>query len=482
MLTHPYIVETHMFKYENKPFIFEVIGQNLYDVDEDTYNIAQLCDGSSSDTIVQIARDKYGLDNEYTKNILSDLEKNKLIMDQKAHIFHRTEKIEFPDKMPIYALALHVAHDCNLRCLYCYGSGGSFGGPRDYMDEKTALRSIDFLLENAPVELQYSIIFFGGEPLMNYDLIKKVTEYCRKKEKETGKVFNLGMTTNGTLLNDEMMEYFDKNGITIGISIDGPKEIHDQCRKCADGSGSFDSMFKNVEKLLERRDGKVTARITLTRKDLEMHKITHEVENMGFKKVNVALVEADENTPFAIHKEDLEVINQEYKIIAEEMYNAIIERRKFYTNIFYSHLSMLHNKNIMFYNCGAGRRYMAVAPDGSLYLCHRFAGMENYKMGDVFNGILPGTQKNVINAHVDAREECQECWARYICGGGCFYNSVEKGGSLYKSPNFYCESYKCLFETSMYLYWKLNSYDPTIVERLLAPAGENYYDEEATNC
>lgn len=477
MIQNPKLSESHFFNVDNQHFIFSTQNMTIFNVDEITLDIAKLCDGSTQNQIISKALEK-NISSEDTIEILDELEKVNLLYDIHDHeqLFVKSNTIEIPDSLNAHSLALHLVHDCNLRCTYCYGSGGSYDGPRSVMSKETALKAVDFLInQNSPLK-EYHIIFFGGEPLMNFEVIKSVTEYCKEKELD-GYKFSLGMTTNGTLLTDEIMNFCDLHDITIGVSIDGPKEIHDSCRKCVDGSGSFELMMKNVNKLLERRNGRVTARITLTKQHLNMFDITQSIESMGFKKVNLALVSDEEGSPYALSDSDYPTIMGEYKKIADKMFDSIKHKKRFYTNIFYSHLKVLHNKQFMFYNCGAGRRYLAVSPDGKLYFCHRFAGMEDFCFGDIESGINRTKQQDVINAYVDNREGCSSCWARYICGGGCFFSSIEKNGNIHKAPEHYCDSYKQLFEISMYLYWKIQNFDSSILDQLFDPEGCTYYNE-----
>lgn len=462
-----YLLENHAFEIDKRYYIYEVYGENILSVDYVTYCVAKTSNNKFVEEIIKELHSTQGISEIEIVEAINELKDIGLLKEKPEELKHRCSDIDFPTEMGISGLALHLVHDCNLRCTYCYGAGGSFGGPRDYMSEETAIKAIDFLLKQNPKNKKFSIIYFGGEPLLNFELLKKVTKYCRDIEKRSDKSFSLGMTTNGTLVSEQVLQFCDDNNISISISIDGTKEVHDECRKCADGSGSFDKLIDNVNNLLRKRDGKATARITLTRKNLALYDILNGVENMGFKKVNVALVSVDENSPLNINQSDFPILREEYIKIAKDVLNK--SKRKEYSaaNIFYPYLKMFHKKQIMFYNCGAGRHYLAVSPDGGLYLCHRFAGMDEYKLGDVEEGLIEGKQKDIINSYVDAKNKCDICWARYICGGGCFYNSVEKGGKINDAPEYYCDSYKDIFEIAIYLYELIKESNPEFLDQLV---------------
>ncbi|WP_410771650.1 radical SAM protein [Fontibacillus sp. BL9] len=477
MIEYPRIVENHVFKMNDQSLLFDVNRCKLFSIDDPTSVVAELCDGRHVQALRETAADILSLRKEEIDQLLSELDEAGLLSEAPSVIGSKFEELGVPTNYSVSALALHVIHDCNLRCAYCYGGGGDFGGERVAMSEEVALKAVDFLIRESGDQQSLNITFFGGEPLMNLPLIKKVTEYCRQKERETGKTFNLGMTTNGTLLTDKTLKYLNENRISVGISIDGPKETHDKYRRYEDQSGSFDRLMEGTRKLLDSRDGRVTARITVTRDNLNIVDITKFISELGFRKVNLALVSTSDGSPLSIRKEDLHYIAEQYQQLAEEFIASIKEKKRYFINVFTSRLELLHNRKFMFYDCGAGRRYMAVSPEGGIYMCHRFVGMEEQRMGDLDHGFSEDMLRDVVNSHVEQKEGCGDCWARYMCGGGCFYNSVEKGGTLRSSPGDFCDSYKSLFETTMYLYHQLQSYDDTIIDRLLAPRGSNYFDE-----
>ena len=449
------IIENHIFKTNHGYYFYGVNNMQAYEIDEETFNCIKLI--NSQEDISEA---------EYEPIITELIEAGILINheEDKDNFGIVEEYVDFPIK----SLALHLVHDCNLRCTYCYGEGGSYGGERKPMTEEVAYKSIDFLLSHSGDLENVSITLFGGEPLLNMPLIRKIVSYCRDKEKEFGKEINLGMTTNATLLDQETREYLNRNNITVGISIDGPKEVHDSCRVNVNGSGSYELMIDNTKELLKERDGRVTARITLTRNCLKMDDIMQYIEQMGFRKVNVAFVSGEDDSNITIKKEDFEIIANEYEKIANRMLTALKENKPFYNNLFYGHLRQLHDKSPMLYNCGAGRRYLAVDPEGNIYICHRFVGKKDYKVGTVYSDIDKEKVREVAYAHVDHKEGCKDCWARYLCAGGCFYNSYEKGGNLLAAPEDYCELYKKQYEVSIELYNNIKNISPSFLEDFFA--------------
>lgn len=445
------MIENHTFSTKKGYYFFGVNHLEAFELDKEAFDCIQALNNG-----MDISMCNYD-------DILDELIEQKILIDQDEIKNNFGAVEEFVD-FPLQSLALHLVHDCNLRCTYCYGEGGSYGGERKPMTEEVAYKAIDFLISHSGDLPSINITLFGGEPLLNMPLIKKIVEYSRKKEQETEKEITLGTTTNATLLDEETRKYLNENNITVGISIDGPKEVHDSCRITANGQGSYDQMIDNTKNLLNERDGRVTARITLTRNDMEMDKIMQYIEEMGFRKVNVAFVSGEDNSPITIKNEDFEIIAREYEKIADRMVNALKNREPFYNNIFYSHLRQLNNKAPMLYNCGAGRRYMAVDPDGSLFICHRFVGKDDYKLGTVFDDINKEKVKEVAYAYVEHKETCKSCWARYLCAGGCFYNSYEKGGNLLAAPDVYCDLYRKQYEIVIELYSRIKAISPNFIE------------------
>lgn len=445
------LIENHTFSTSKGNYFFGVNKFDLFKMDDDIYEC--------------VKRIKNGgkIEEENPELIDELIEAGILVENEKLNNYGKVW--EFVD-FPVQSLALHLVHDCNLRCTYCYGDGGSYGGVRKPMSEEVAMQAVDFLIKNSQDLEQVNITLFGGEPLLNMPLIHKIVEYCKVKEKETGKKITLSTTTNATLLNEETRTYLNENNISVGISIDGPREIHDSCRVNVEGNGSFDYMIHNTEKLLEERDGRVTARITVTRNCLEIDRIMRYIEKMGFRKVNVAFVSGEDDSPITIKQEDFIKIGKEYEKIAERMYEALKNDIPFYNNIFYSHLRQLNKKFPMLYSCGAGRKYFAVDPDGNLYICHRFVGKDEYKVGNVFGTINREKVGEVAYAYVEHKDECKSCWARYLCAGGCFYNSYENGGNLLAAPKEYCELYKKMYEVAIELYYRLNEISPDFMDEL----------------
>ncbi len=479
MFNNTQVVENHLFEMEGQYFFFDVRKCDLYNLDIVAYIIAELCNDRTSEEIISLASNQLSLPYSSVKEVFDELVELGLIYDKDNNDNGYSDpSFNFEKENVVSTLALHIVHDCNLRCTYCYGDGGSYGGERKKMPEEVALKSIDFLVnQNYGEHKVFNISFFGGEPFMNFDLIKEVTEYCRSIENRTDLRFNLGLTTNGTCFTEEILEYVEKNRISIGISIDGPKYIHDEYRKYASKKGSYDDVMEGANKLLKQRDGRVTARITVTKQNLNIFDITQQIEKLGFKKINFALVSVDKDSPLAIGEENYPEIAKEYKKIANKMIESVKRKERFHTNLFYSHLRLLNKKEFMFYACGAGRRYLAVSPEGNFYLCQRFVGIDKYKVGNIYEGLTTDLNEFASSIKVTARKGCSKCWARFLCGGACLYQAINNEDSLLSAPEQDCKTYKDLYEATMYLYWKLTEEDDTLIDRLLAPAGSNYYDE-----
>lgn len=340
----------------------------------------------------------------------------------------------------IKALCLHVAHDCNLMCEYCFASKGSYKVAKNLMPVDIAFKAVDFLISNSGKRKNVEIDFFGGEPLLNFDVIEKTVEYGRKVEELTGKSIHFTITTNGVLLDDEKIKYINDNMDNVVISIDGRKEVHDAIRYDAARNGTYDRILKGARKLVQERNGKsYFIRGTFTAKNLDFSKDVFHLADLGFDEISVEpVVGAGED--FHIRKEHVQEILKEY----EQMAYTYIERIKQGKPFRFYHFNInLYNGPCLYKRitaCGAGTEYFAVTPEGDLYPCHQFVGQPEFKVGNISSGLEnEDMRKRFGEADIFKKDECRKCWAKLYCSGGCHANSYFSKGDILKPEETACE-------------------------------------------
>ena len=348
----------------------------------------------------------------------------------------------------IKAMCLHLAHDCNLRCDYCFAEGGAFAGRREMMSAETARAAIDFLIDVSGTRRNLEIDFFGGEPLLNFEVLKSTVEYARSLEAAHGKNFRFTVTTNGYHVTDEMKDYIDKNMNNIVVSIDGRPHVHDAVRKTAGGKGSYDRVVKNAKDLLLQRTGEYYVRGTFTADNLDFAEDILHVADMGFYGVSIEpVVTTGKN---AIREEHLECVFSEYDRLAKEYE----KRRRDGNGFVFFHFMVdleggpCRQKRIR--GCGAGTEYIAIAPSGDIYPCHQFVGRDAYKMGSVFAaGLSQSIAQTFDRCNIDNMEKCQKCWAKYYCSGGCAAANVNINGDMMKPYEVGCAMQKKRLEIAI---------------------------------
>ena len=344
----------------------------------------------------------------------------------------------------VKALCLHIAHDCNLKCKYCFAEEGEYHGRRALMSYETGKQALDFLIANSGQRRNLEVDFFGGEPLMNFDVVKQLVAYGREQEKLHDKHFRFTLTTNGVLLNDDIMEFANKEMDNVVLSIDGRKEVHDRMRPFRKGAGSYDLIVPKFQKLAESRNQeRYYVRGTFTHYNTDFSNDVLHLADLGFKQISVEPVVAQPEDPYAITEEDIPVICEEYDRLAKEM----IRRKKAGEDFNFFHFMIdleggpCVAKRLS--GCGSGTEYLAVTPWGDLYPCHQFVGNEDFLMGDVWNGIKrTDIQDEFKCCNVYAKEKCRNCFARFYCSGGCAANSYNFHGSILNAYDIGCELQK----------------------------------------
>lgn len=353
----------------------------------------------------------------------------------------RDYEINIPEEYPIKALCLHIAHDCNLRCKYCFAEGGDYAKGRKIMPFEVAKAAIDFVIEKSGSRRNIEIDFFGGEPLMGFDTVKKTVEYARSIEKEHNKNFRFTLTTNGLLLSDEVMDYLNKEMSNVVLSLDGRKEVNDAVRVGVNNTGSYDRIVPKFQEFVKRRGGKdYYIRGTFTSANLDFAEDVKHMKELGFKQTSVEPVVLDPSSPFAIKEEHLPAAFAEYDRLTDIM--AEYKKNDDFFNFFHFMVDLDQGPCVIkrVKGCGCGGEYVAVTPDGDVYPCHRFAGMEDFKMGTVFSGAL---KQEIIDKFGEStvlrKKDCEDCWAKYFCSGGCPANNYNSNGDILKPHKISCE-------------------------------------------
>ncbi len=357
-------------------------------------------------------------------------------------------------KAPIKAMCLHVSHDCNLRCKYCFAQTGDFGGSRMLMDAETGKKAMDFLIEHSADRVNLEVDFFGGEPLMAWDTVVETVKYARSIEKQHGKNFRFTITTNGVLLDDEKIDYINKEMSNCVLSLDGRKCINDNIRPTPNGSGSYDIIVPKFQKLVAGRGDKdYYVRGTFTKYNLDFADDVLHINELGFEQLSVEPVVTDPEMPYAITKEDLPKIFAEYDRLEEIMEDQKRKgQRKF--NFFHFMIDLNQGPCAVkrLRGCGCGNEYIAVTPEGDIYPCHQFVGIEEWKMGSIYTGEVNQQIKDYFaGIHIYSKEECGNCWARFYCSGGCNANSFIYEGDVKKPHKLSCELQKKRIECAIAL-------------------------------
>jgi uncharacterized protein len=354
-------------------------------------------------------------------------------------------------KTVVKALCLHIAHDCNLACRYCFAEEGEYHGRRALMSYEVGKKALDFLIANSGNRQHLEVDFFGGEPLMNWDVVKRLVEYGRSQEKEHNKKFRFTLTTNGVLLNDEIMEFCNKEMSNVVLSLDGRKEVNDHMRPFRNGKGSYDLIVPKFQKFAELRGDKdYFVRGTFTNKNLDFGEDVLHYADLGFKKMSMEPVVAEPTEDYAIREEDLPQILAEYDRLAAEYVKRHKEGRGFTFFHFMVDLKQGPCVAKRLSGCGSGTEYLAVTPWGDLYPCHQFVGKEEFLLGNVDTGVTNTAIRDEFKlCNVYAKEKCRNCFARFYCSGGCAANSYNFHGSITDAYDIGCEMQKKRIECAV---------------------------------
>ncbi len=446
----------HQYKLNGYNIVLDTCSGSVHVVDEVAYDIIALYPEKTREEIVSAILAQYG-----GRPDVNEEEVRACIGDVAA--LERAGKLYTPDTFEhmafdfknrstvVKALCLHVAHTCNLSCPYCFASQGKYHGQRALMSFDVGKRALDFLMENSGDRVNLEVDFFGGEPLMNWEVVKELVAYAREQEGPRGKKFRFTLTTNGMLIDDDVIDFANREMHNVVLSLDGRKEVHDRLRVDCAGRGSYDRIVPKFQKLVERRGGKgYYMRGTFTHANPDFTKDVLHMADLGFDQLSMEPVVCAPDDPAALTAEDLPIVLEQYELLAKEMLRREREGRGF--TFYHYMLDLAHGPCIYkrISGCGSGTEYMAVTPWGDLYPCHQFVGEEAYRLGDIWQGVTNTAVRDefkTCNAY--ARPECADCWAKLYCSGGCAANAYHASGSIRGVYEYGCELFRKRIECAV---------------------------------
>lgn len=452
----------HAYKMNGYNIILDQNSGCVHSVDEVAYDIITMYENKSKDEIKSFILEKYrdkdddkdDVNDEEIELCFDDIEE--LIKDGRLFAKDTFEDVakEFKKRQGVVkAICLHVAHDCNLACKYCFAGKGEYDGPKGLMSFETGKRALDFLIEQSGSRRNLEVDFFGGEPLMNWDVCKKLVEYGREQEKVHNKNFRFTLTTNGLLINDDVINFCNKEMGNVVLSLDGRKATNDAMRVSRNGNGSYDLIIDKFRKFADSRNQEnYYMRGTYTHNNLDFSNDIIHMADLGFKELSIEPVVCSPDEPYALKESDLPVLKEQYQILADEMLKRYRKGNGF---TFYHYMIDLDAgpcivKRVS--GCGVGTEYLAVTPNGELYPCHQFVGDENFLLGNIWDGI---TNKQVLeqfeNCNVYSHKECKDCFAKLYCSGGCAANAYHTTGSVNGIYEFGCELHRKRIECAIML-------------------------------
>ena len=447
----------HQYKLFGYNIVLDVASGALHVVDDATYDIISMFDTRAREEIVSEILEKYKDDPEVTEaEVLLCCDEIEKLRDAGKLFTEDTFAssagiLKEKTRGVVKALCLHIAHTCNLNCDYCFASQGKYHGERAVMSFEVGKRALDFLVENSGTRRNLEVDFFGGEPLMNFDVVKKLVAYARSIEKEKNKNFRFTLTTNGILIDDDVIDFANREMSNVVLSLDGRKEIHDRHRVDYAGNGSWERIVPKFKQLVESRGGKnYYMRGTFTHENPDFLEDIKVMLDLGFTELSMEPVVCAEGDPAELTREDLPVVLDQYEKLAELMIEREREGRPF---TFYHYMIDLTGGPCIYKRisgCGSGTEYMAVTPWGDLYPCHQFVGEEKYRLGDIYEGVTnTAAQREFSECNVYARPECRDCWARLYCSGGCAANAYHSTGSVTGVYKYGCELFKKRMECAI---------------------------------
>ncbi len=446
----------HQYKLGGYNIVLDTCSGSVHSVDDVAYDMIAMYGKEDDDRIIAAMKEKYADRSDVTdsdlRDCLSDIEA--LVNAGKLFSEDAYEQLAYDYKNNsnvIKALCLHIAHTCNLNCSYCFASQGKYHGDRALMTFEVGKQAFDFLIANSGTRKNLEVDFFGGEPLMNFEVVKQLVAYARSIEKEKGKNFRFTLTTNGVLLDDDVTDFLNREMNNVVLSLDGRKEVHDHFRRDYAGNGSYDRIVPNFQRFVEKRGGKgYYVRGTYTHENTDFTNDILHMADLGFRELSMEPVVCPPGDPYALTEDDLPVLMEQYEKLSLEMLRREKKGEGF---TFYHYMLDLKNGPCIYKRitgCGSGTEYMAVTPWGELFPCHQFVGDPKYSLGNIWDGVTnKAVQDEFRHCNAYARKECKDCWARLYCSGGCAANAYHATGSISGVYEYGCELFKKRIECAV---------------------------------
>ena len=447
----------HQYQLNGYNIVLDICSGSVHAVDEVAYDIISMFESHEKNEIIAKISEKYADREDITAEDIEECFSQVVSLKESGKLFspdtfepmagHLKEKTSGVIK----ALCLHIAHTCNLNCEYCFASQGKYHGERAMMSFEVGKQAFDFLIANSGTRRNLEVDFFGGEPLMNFDVVKQLVAYARSVEKQHGKNFRFTLTTNGLLIDDDVIDFANREMSNVVLSLDGRKEVHDRYRVDYAGNGSWDRIVPKFQKLVEMRGGKnYYMRGTFTHENPDFLEDIKEMLSLGFNELSMEPVVCAPGDKSELTEDDMPIIMDQYEKLANLMLEKDKEGKPF---TFYHYMIDLEGGPCIYKRisgCGSGTEYMAVTPWGDLYPCHQFVGDEKFKLGDIWQGVTnTETQNDFAACNVYARPECRDCWARLYCSGGCAANAYHATGSVRGVYKYGCELFKKRMECAI---------------------------------
>ena len=446
----------HQYKLNGYNIVLDVYSGSVHVVDDVAYDIIGMYEGYTKEEITKEILEKYADNPEVTAEEIADILEGVEELKKTGKLF--TEDL-YADiaanfKMKnndIKALCLHVAHTCNLTCDYCFASQGKYQGERALMSFEVGKQALDFLIANSGSRRNLEVDFFGGEPLMDWEVVKQLVNYARSVEKEHNKNFRFTLTTNGLLVDDDVIEFANKEMHNVVLSLDGRKEVHDRLRRTVGGHGSYDVIVPKFQKFVQSRNNTgYYVRGTYTHDNIDFTKDIFHMADLGFTELSMEPVVCDPKEPYALTEADLPVLFEQYEILAKDMLRREKEGKPI---TFYHYMIDLTGGPCVYKRvtgCGSGTEYMAVTPWGELFPCHQFVGDPAYSLGDIWKGVThPEVQDKFRKCNAYARPDCKDCWAKLYCSGGCAANAYHATGDIAGVYEYGCQLFRKRMECAI---------------------------------
>lgn len=440
----------HKFSMNGLNIVIDVNGGAVHTVDQITYDVLDHFEFKDIKKIASL------LPQYQIEEIQESLDEIDMLINE-GLLFSKDNYLDidaFKNREPVVkAMCLHIAHDCNLKCKYCFASQGDFGGVKCHMSFEVGKKALDYLVENSGSRKNLEVDFFGGEPLMNFEVVKKLVEYGNNIAEKNGKLFRFTITTNGVLLDDNVIKYINDNMHNVVLSLDGRKEVNDNMRMTLNDKGSYDVIVPKFQKLIkDRKDKYYYVRGTFTRQNMDFSKDVLHYKDLGFNITSMEPVVGDESNPYALREKDLPKILEEYEKLAIDYVKMRVNNDPF--RFFHFMVDLTQGPCVIkrMTGCGAGNEYLAITPEGDIYPCHQFVGQEEFKMGNVLDEKIElpkEMQKTFKESHIYSKEDCSKCWAKFYCSGGCHANAFNFNNDILKPYKLGCDMQRKRLECAL---------------------------------